>query len=58
MYNLTEQMSADWQSTVDNHEIPDQNYQALLLQAISIILLNPWVDDDQTGRRLVCSSST
>lgn len=53
MYNLTEQMSADWKSAVDNHEPPDQNYQALLLQAISIILLNPWVDDDQTGRRLL-----
>lgn len=53
MYNLAEQTTADWQSAVDNHKPPDQHYQALLLRAISIILLNPWVDDDQTGRRLV-----
>ena len=49
MYSLVEHTLADWPA--DKDKPPDQHYQMLLLRAISIILLNPWIDDDQTGRR-------
>ena len=52
MYSLVDHALADWPADKDNP--PDQHYQTLLLRAISIILLNPWVDDDQTGRRCGC----
>ena len=49
MHSLVDHALVAWPS--DDDEPPDQHYQALLLRAISIILLNPWIDDDQTGRR-------
>ncbi len=49
MHSLVDHALVAWPA--DDDEPPDQHYQALLLRAISIILLNPWIDDDQTGRR-------
>ncbi len=49
MHSLVHDALVAWPA--DDDEPPDQHYQALLLRAISIILLNPWIDDDQTGRR-------
>ena len=49
MYSLVDHTLADWPA--DKDKAPDQHYQTLLLRAVSIILLNPWIDDDQTGRR-------
>ena len=49
MHSLVHHALVSWPA--DEDEPPDQHYQALLLRAISIILLNPWIDDDQTGRR-------
>ena len=54
MFSLTDHMLADWRSGSSTSQQPDEHYQALLLRAVSIILLNPWVDDDQTGRRCNC----
>ena len=66
MYSLGERMLANWQSSSNSGQadwqsnrqssshsgqVPDEHFQALLLRAVSILLLNPWVDDDQTGRR-------
>lgn len=52
MYSLVDHTLADWPA--DKDKPPDQHYQMLLLRAISIILLNPWIDDDQIGRRCIC----
>ncbi len=49
MHSLVHYALVAWPA--DDDEPPDQHYQALLLRAISIVLLNPWIDDDQTGRR-------
>ncbi len=49
MHSLVHHALVAWPAADD--EPPDQHYQALLLRASSIILLNPWIDDDQTGRR-------
>ncbi len=49
MHSLVHHALVAWPA--DDDEPPDQHYQALLLRAISVILLNPWIDDDQTGRR-------
>ena len=49
MHSLVDHALVAWPA--DDDKPPDQHYQALLLRAISIILLNPWIDDDQTGRR-------
>ena len=51
MNSLAERMLSDWQSSSSNGQLPDEHFQALLLRAVSTLLLNPWVDDDQTGRR-------
>ena len=51
MYSLANRMLADWHSSSSNGQLPDEHFQTLLLRAVSILLLNPWVDDDQTGRR-------
>lgn len=53
MSSLTDHMLAGWRSGSSTAQQPDEHYQALLLRAVSIILLNPWVDDDQIGRRLL-----
>ena len=53
MYSLADRMLANWQTSSSNGQLPDEHFQALLLRAVSILLLNPWVDDDQTGRRYV-----
>jgi len=52
MYSLADHTLADWQSNKDR--LSDQHYHALLVRATGIILLNPWVEDDQSGRRWVC----
>ena len=49
MHSLVHCALVAW--TAEDDATPDQHYQALLLRAISIVLLNPWIDDDQTGRR-------
>ena len=51
MYSLADRMQADWHFNGNSWQIPDEHFQALLLRAVSILLLNPWVDDDQIGRR-------
>lgn len=51
MHSLVHCALVAW--TAEDDATPDQHYQALLLRAISIVLLNPWIDDDQTGRRLL-----
>ena len=51
MHSLTDDMLVEWHSASSKDQQPDEHYQGLLLRAVSIILLNPWVDDDQTGRR-------
>ncbi|KAL3161776.1 hypothetical protein ABBQ38_008870 [Trebouxia sp. C0009 RCD-2024] len=53
MHSLSDRMLASWQSSSSNGQLPDEHFQALLLRAVSILLLNPWVDDDQVGRRLL-----
>ena len=51
MYSLADCMLLNWQMSSSNGQLPDEHFQALLLRAVSILLLNPWVDDDQNGRR-------
>ena len=53
MHSLSDHMLASWQSD-SNGQVPDEHFQALLLRAVGILLLNPWVDDDQVGRRCAC----
>ena len=48
---LVQHTLADWQASSAGDAAPDEHYQAMVLQAVSIMLLNPWLDDDQTGRR-------
>ena len=54
MCSLAERMLLSWQASSSNGQLPDEHFQALLLRAVSILLLNPWVDDDQAGRRYAC----
>lgn len=57
MHSLSDRMLASWQSSSSNGQMPDEHFQALLLRAVGILLLNPCVDDDQVGRRCACCFS-
>ena len=48
---LVQHSLADWQACGGNQDLPDEHYQSTVLWAVSILLLNPWLDNDQTGRR-------
>lgn len=48
MSMLVQHSLADWQACSGP---PDEHYQSTMLWALSILLLNPWLDNDQTGRR-------
>ena len=51
MSMLVQHSLADWQACGGNQDLPDEHYQSTVLWAVSILLLNPWLDNDQTGRR-------
>lgn len=51
MCMLVQHSVADWQALGGNSDAPDEHYQLMVLCAMSVMLLNPWLDDDQTGRR-------
>lgn len=58
MSMLAQQTLADWQAYSKDNSSPDEHYQSMVLQAFIILLLNPWIDDDQIGRRYMQGALT
>ena len=54
MHTLSGSMLDDTQSSCSKKQLPNEHDQSRLLSAVSILLLSPWVDDDQMGRRCAC----